>query len=121
MEAAIQGNPFGLPPATCEHLIRTYGTTYKELFPTLESSPEAGQPICDGHPDIQAQIDRAIEREMCLTLSDLLLRRTGIGTLGDPGEECARRCAEKMGKLLAWSPDRVAKELEAFYAEIAVP
>jgi len=121
MEDATQRNPFGLPPATCEHLIRTYGTAYEELFPNLEVSPEAGQPICDGHLDIQAQIDRAVEREMCLTLSDLLLRRTGIGTLGDPGQECARRCAEKMGELLAWSPDRTDKEFEAFYAEITVP
>jgi glycerol-3-phosphate dehydrogenase len=121
MEEATQRNPFGLPPATCEHLIRIYGTAYEELFPNLEVSPEAGQPICDAHLDVQAQIDRAVEREMCLTLSDLLLRRTGIGTLGDPGQECARRCAEKMGELLAWSPDRVDKELEAFYAEITVP
>ena len=58
---------------------------------------------------------------MCLTLSDLLLRRTGIGTLGDPGQDCARRCAEKMGGLLSWSPDRVEKELEAFYEKITVP
>jgi glycerol-3-phosphate dehydrogenase len=120
-EDAIQRNPFGLPSATCEHLIRTYGTAYEELFTHPESSPEAGEPICDGQPDIQAQIDHAVEREMCLTLSDLLLRRTGIGTLGDPGQDCAQRCAEKMGGLLSWSPERVEKELEAFYEKIAVP
>ena len=121
MEDAIQRRSFGLPPATCEHLVRTYGTAYPELFPYLESSPEAAKPICEGQPDIQAQIDRAVEREMCQSLSDLLLRRTGIGTLGDPGQECARRCAEKMGELLSWSPDREEKELEAFYAKIAIP
>jgi glycerol-3-phosphate dehydrogenase len=98
-----------------------YGTAYTELFPILERLPEAGKPICDGQPDIQAQIYHAVEREMCLNLSDLMLRRTGIGTLGDPGEHCIRLCAQRMGEALSWSSDRVDKEIEAFSRNVAVP
>lgn len=121
LEGATRSNPFGLSPGTCEHLIGMYGTAHKELFPILEGSAGARDPICDDQPDILAEIDYAVEREMCLTLPDLLLRRTGIGTLGDPGQGCVRRCAERMGQLKGWSQDRVQEEIEAFYAKIAIP
>lgn len=118
---AIGKDPFHLGPTVCEHLVRTYGSAHTELSPILEECPESREPICEGKEDIVAQIHHAVNREMCVTLSDFLLRRTGIGTLGDPGEECTRRCAARMAELLRWPPQRVEEEVAGFRKQIRIP
>ena len=112
--------PFDLPSSTSEHLIHMYGTAHKELFSLLHSNPQGLTPICDGQPDIQVQIDYSVENEMCMTLKDLLLRRTGIGTLGNPGEKCVHLCAERMKTLHDWSAKRMDREIETFYQQISI-
>jgi glycerol-3-phosphate dehydrogenase len=76
----------------------------------------------------EAEIDRrdpsdpithAIREEMAHTLTDVVVRRTGLGALGHPGNEAASKVAMRMQAELAWSDDRARAELsalEAFYA-----
>jgi glycerol-3-phosphate dehydrogenase len=65
----------------------------------------------------------AVRHEMALTLEDVVVRRTGLGAAGHPGDEVVRRCAELMQAELGWSPERVEDEIAAvqrFY-EIGEP
>jgi glycerol-3-phosphate dehydrogenase len=48
---------------------------------------------------------------MARTLSDILMRRTGIGTLGNPGEDVLRKVAQVAAKELKWDQARVEKEI----------
>ena len=40
---------------------------------------------------------------MARQLTDVVFRRTGLGTLGHPGDDCLRRCAAIMAPRLGWT------------------
>ena len=45
-------------------------------------------------------LEYAVGEEMACTLPDVVFRRTGMGTVGQPGEEAVRRAAAVMGGML---------------------
>ena len=53
-----------------------------------------------------------------MQLDDVILRRTGLGTLGHPGRDCLDRCATMMGATLGWTDayraEQVAKTAALF-------
>ena len=53
----------------------------------------------------------AVRQEMAVHLDDVILRRTGLGTIGHPGRVCLERCAAIMAGELAWSPARIQEEI----------
>ena len=55
----------------------------------------------------------AVKYEMAYHLDDIVFRRTGLGTLGNPGLDAINHCAELMGNTLGW--DRATKEQEISY------
>ncbi len=55
----------------------------------------------------------AIADEMALTLLDVVVRRTGLGAAGHPGDIAAAACANAMQKALGWSDTRRQDELDA--------
>ena len=66
-------------------------------------------------PDV---IARAIRNEMAQTLSDVVIRRTGLGAAGYPGDPIVEDVARRMQHLLGWTEDRVNIEratLRDFY------
>ncbi len=48
---------------------------------------------------------------MALHLDDAVFRRTGLGTIGNPGDAALKKCADLMGKLLGWSEEEKKKEI----------
>lgn len=58
-------------------------------------------------------IRRAIDVEMAMTLADVVIRRTGIGAAGYPGDELVARHGSQMQRILGWSADRTASEIAA--------
>ena len=44
-------------------------------------------------------------------LRDFVFRRTGLGTLGHPGDEALRVCSELIGRELGWSTQRRQEEV----------
>jgi glycerol-3-phosphate dehydrogenase len=67
--------------------------------------------IVNDDGEILAQVVYAIKNEMAVTLKDILFRRTGIGTLGNPGEAVLEKVADIAANELGWSADRKKKEL----------
>jgi glycerol-3-phosphate dehydrogenase len=49
------------------------------------------------------------------------LRRTGIATLGNPGEDVLRRVAETVAGDLGWDEYRVRREVEQTNAFLKIP
>ena len=71
--------------------------------------------------EIMAQVVYAVTREMARTLPDIVLRRTGIATLGHPGEQMIRKVAAVAAPLLDWDSDRIEKEIELTNTLLRIP
>ena len=70
---------------------------------------------------LRAEIRHAIRAEMAHTLSDLVFRRTELGTAGDPGHELLVEAATTAAAELGWTPDRERLELGQVYGRFGVP
>jgi glycerol-3-phosphate dehydrogenase len=58
---------------------------------------------------------------MARTLTDVVLRRTGIGTLGHPGQDALRTAAAIAAEELGWNAKRLELELAQTESALAVP
>ena len=65
---------------------------------------------------IRAQVYYAMREEMALKLSDVILRRTGLGSAGKPDEDIVQLCAEIMAAELDWGESRKNKEINGVSA-----
>lgn len=61
---------------------------------------------------VDIEIEYAVTHEMALTLDDLIFRRTGIGTIGDPGPKTIQHCANIMGNLLGWDVEERERQIQ---------
>jgi glycerol-3-phosphate dehydrogenase len=109
----------GLSRATLEALVETYGRGYRRVVEIAGKLPDGADLLCPQNPEIVAQLHVAVENEMAVSLQDVLLRRTGIGTSPCQGLDCGAAIAARMGELLGWSPRRVEAELDAYHAHVA--
>jgi glycerol-3-phosphate dehydrogenase len=71
--------------------------------------------------EMPAQVVYAIREEMACTLADILIRRTGIGTLGHPGEQALETVAQIAARELKWDRARLDRELEEARKRLTVP
>ncbi|MBN1634953.1 MAG: hypothetical protein JW920_00470, partial [Deltaproteobacteria bacterium] len=68
--------------------------------------------VCEQFPDILAEVIYAVRKEMAVTLSDVVFRRTGIGTLGNPGTQVLERIVDVMAHELKWNRAKKNTEME---------
>jgi len=97
------------------HLLCNYGRTIDQL---VEQGREK-QLLAKLTPDretLEIEIDYAVRHEMARTLEDVVFRRTGLGTIGYPGDEAMIRCAELMGEVLHWDEAEIQHQLAAVKA-----
>ena len=109
--AQIKRNP-GQDPALLEHLARNYGARIGELLQIISDDPSLARPLADGLPEIGAQVVHAQRCEMAVALTDVVLRRTGLGTLGNPGELALGAAARLMGSKLGWDRAERMRQVE---------
>ena len=60
---------------------------------------------------IKEIIQKAVEEEMAIHLTDLIIRRTTIGETEYPGDDLAENYASVMGDIAGWSSDRRQNEI----------
>jgi glycerol-3-phosphate dehydrogenase len=95
---------------TVEYLGRNYGTEYGNVLNIARQDKRLAE-ILNDDGEILAQVVYAIKNEMAVTLKDILFRRTGIGTLGNPGKTVLEKVADIAANELGWSADRKKKEI----------
>ncbi len=110
----------GLDPEQIQNLLQIYGRRYPAVLESAARAPELRERLCKQNPDIRAQLLYAVEHELTETLSDFLLRRTGIGTSACMGLDCCRQIAAWMGEVRGWDARRVDREIQAYLDEIAL-
>jgi glycerol-3-phosphate dehydrogenase len=94
---------------TIEYVSRNYGTDSEVVFKIAWDDPKFAEVIShDG--EILAEIVYAIKYENAKTLTDIMLRRTGIGTLGNPGKAVIEKITNIAAEMLHWDKRRIQEE-----------
>ena len=96
---------------TADALVRNYGTEAHQVLDDARQDPLSIRPLAPGRDTIEAEIRFAVRHEMARQLADVVFRRTGLGTVGDPGAACLDRCAAIMSDELGWSTSHRAEQL----------
>lgn len=120
VDAAAEAARYGVQPALLEMLVETYGRRYREVLERTLQRPDLKARLCPSNPDIAAQLVHAVEEEEAVTLTDVLFRRTGIGTSPCLGKDCAEAIAARMAVLCGWDRARRERELQAYWDEVGL-
>jgi glycerol-3-phosphate dehydrogenase len=102
----------GASDATARHLVASYGSEAAAVLNVVDRDRPLGQPIVAGRPEIWAEINYAVEREMAVRVQDVLVRRLHIFyELPDHGQSVLPKVTAHMKQLLGWDESREAEEL----------
>ena len=108
-----------VPSDVIQHLVEQYG---REIDAVIGAMPDAvGDParLAADQTTVEAEVGFAVRQEMAVQLDDVILRRTGLGTLGHPGRACLDRCATIMAATLEWTgvyrATQIAKTAALFF------
>lgn len=97
--------------ATINYIGRNYGLQCHTIFRlALYDKPLAKVLNDDG--EILAEVVYVIKKEMAYTLSDIFFRRTGIGTLGYPGDETFDLVVKTVKENLKWDNQKTREEID---------
>lgn len=102
-----------LDAPTMESLVRHYGEEAEDVLRPALGDSSLLRRIAAGRETIAAEVVHAVEHEMARQLTDVVFRRTGLGTLGHPGEPALERCAAIMATRLGWSEAQCATQLRS--------
>ena len=101
-EAGRIGRQCGLPPDIGRHLAGAYGTCAAEVAALVREDPALGERIAAGRPFVRAELRYAVEREMCRSAADFLIRRTQLRFLEHQGLDVLDTVVEGLAGLLGW-------------------
>lgn len=103
------------------HLVETYGSDAALIAAYAEENPELGERIVPELPYLMAEALYAVQHEMAMRLTDVLIRRTHvIYEVQDGGVERARTVAELLAPRLGWSAADVERELAEYERQVAL-
>lgn len=91
---------------TITRLIKNYGTNISVITCLCEKNPLLAQLIPGTDDTIKAELEFSLANEMVYTLSDLMLRRTDIGSFECPKMETIEYCAEVAAEHLHWNAEQ---------------
>ena len=97
---------------TMRHLVYHYGSDYKRILDYGKERPDALEKVRGSKDVIRAEVVHAVREEMAVRLTDVVLRRTDLGSAGYPGDEAVKACSDIMARELGWDRERVAGEAE---------
>jgi glycerol-3-phosphate dehydrogenase len=115
LQNAIRHHPH-ISEATVRRLVYSYGSAYQQVLQSQTGSPQSPQSPQQEPSDLEvlrAEVLHSIREEMAQNLSDVVFRRTEIGSAGSPSPALLRCCAEVMATELGWSSDTLKQELDA--------
>ncbi|MCB0323859.1 MAG: glycerol-3-phosphate dehydrogenase/oxidase [Bdellovibrionales bacterium] len=111
----------GVAPALWHNLVRSYGAKAPEVRELIRASPELARPIGPSGDVYAAELVYVARNEMVMTLADAVLRRTGLGTLGYPGDAAVMAAAELVGHELGWNEEKRVAEIHALRRHFILP
>src|SRR5690606_33193625 len=97
-----------------------YGTKCEDVIALSLESEELRQ-VIPKTEIIRAQVVYAAREELAEKLSDIVFRRTDLGSREYPGDEALQICAEIMAKEKKWSQSRMENEIHTTKNEYMQP
>jgi glycerol-3-phosphate dehydrogenase len=118
LEAGLANRPHGLSAPLVERLVHNYGSQYQCVLDCLDVHPDRERPLNEASRVLRAQVRYAIHTEMAQSLSDIVFRRTEVGSAGQPDEACVQLCLDTMAAELRWDQGRKEREWRKVYHEL---
>ncbi|MFH1942465.1 MAG: glycerol-3-phosphate dehydrogenase/oxidase [bacterium] len=112
LNRATENAPYRLKADVLRRLVINYGSEYGRVLEYAKEDSNWIQTIPGSSEVLKAEIVHAVREEMALRLSDVILRRTDLGSGGHPGGIALKETATVMAEELNWSKDRVRKEID---------
>ena len=104
---------------TALYLIQSYGMCAFDVVALAAKEPRLLQPLNEGQPEILAQVQYAIRKEMAFRLSDILIRRTQIFFKErNQGLDCVELVSTEMASVLGWSEEERLLAIEEYRLEV---
>jgi glycerol-3-phosphate dehydrogenase len=119
--ALVDTHGHWLDKSSAAHLATAYGTDCHQIVALAAQDQMLRERVAPDTPVLRAEVVHAVRHEMALTLTDVVVRRTPLGTAGHPGSMAAQVCTDLLGRELQWTAERASSEIErlrAFYAPI---
>jgi glycerol-3-phosphate dehydrogenase len=110
-----------LAPPILSRLAEVYAERSADIIRLMVDDASLREPLAADTAVTGAEIVHVIREEMALHLPDVVLRRTGIGAAGHPGEELLTACARIAARELGWDEATVAAEISAVEQAYVVP
>jgi glycerol-3-phosphate dehydrogenase len=102
-----------LSPQSKAHLLDTYGTRYQEILKVDQQSP-FGETIAPDSHILKAEILFGVREEMAQKLSDMMMRRTELGSAGKADDHYIASVADIMAAELGWTPAQKQQEIQDY-------
>ena len=103
-----------------EHLRAHHGPGYEKIVALQSESGLGDKLVSSAPPVLAAEVIHAMRHEMAFKLSDVVFRRTGLGTAACPIRETLAAVAELMGRELGWSSEQTQQEIRDVVSRYAV-
>ncbi len=111
MQDAIRERPDYISESVMRRLIYNYGSEYRRVLRYMEKDAGGAGTVPGSEEVLKAEVVHGVREEMARRLTDAVLRRTDLGSLGHPGEAPLGACADIMAAELDWDNARREKEL----------
>ncbi len=101
-----------LPDDVQKHLSKIYGKNKYKILSMISSNKQLAELVSNNPAITVAEILYNIREEMAISLSDIILRRSGLGNLNIPSVESIKKIAEIMQNELKWDNTKLNYEIE---------
>lgn len=98
-------------PQKVSRLVANFGVYAVNILEDICNDSTLDTELGSGRATLVAEAAYCASNEMIVHLDDFIFRRSGIGTLGNPGTGLLSNASKIIGRQLGWSESQVAVEL----------
>lgn len=106
-----RGHGLEVPPAVLAHLVKRYAEHSAAIVALMASDERLRAPLAPDHPSVAAEVAFAVRAEMAVRLTDVVIRRLGLGAAGHPGHAILHEAASVAATELGWSESATRSEI----------
>lgn len=110
LKNTIRNRPQSISVESIMALAHNYGSKHLEVLKYIDENQGWANRIGDSNV-LKAEIVHAIREEMAQKLSDVVFRRTDLGTSGYPGDDVIDICADIMANEMGWDAKTKISEI----------
>jgi glycerol-3-phosphate dehydrogenase len=111
METKLKEKPAEISENQLRQLVHNYGSSIANIYQSAGSDARLLRPVAGQDSVLRAEVVHAVREEMAMKLTDVVLRRTELGSGEYPGDVAVEDCARLMAAELNWDEARVAAEI----------